>query len=244
MTTVSSMALNERGCSLLLQGSVSEGLESFKKALSVLKNEIKDRLTDLHLSDAPRKPLYQHESTAGTTGRCFCLLPTPVAYKKENERFWIFTCPLSIPRVTNGSACALWSNDSDVFTISFNVALGSHLQGVEQEMRRDYAAASHSFIVAMKMYNLSLSQCKSNGTIFSALNDHIYAAIFNNLCHVHVMLGERRQSTAYAEELLKIWFYLVDSGHATNEREAATHQLLLENACCLLMTSSNSAAAA
>jgi hypothetical protein len=237
-----------------LQGSMTEGLELFKKALSVLKNEIKDRLTDLnksdlHMSDAPQKPRYQHEEIDGINGACFCLLPTPEAYVKEHKRFWIFSCPLSMQKGTNGSSSAnRWSNDSDAFTLSFNVALASHLQGIEQEMRDDYAAATHSFTVAMKMYTLSLCQgqaiYKSNGVIFHTLNDHVYAAIFNNLAHVHAMLGEKRQSLAYAEQLLKTLFYLVDSGRVTTVREATTHKLLLENAQCLLMTSFISAAAA
>jgi hypothetical protein len=249
MTTVSSMALNERGRSLLLEGSVSEGLELFKEALSVLKNEIMHRSTEVYISDAPQKPLYQHEATAGTTGAFLDLLPASEVYMKEHKRFWIYALPLSIQRLRNGLRCDTWSNDLDAFTISFNVALASHLQGVEQEMGGYNDAARHSFMVAMKMYSLTLCQCqaiyKSSGvTISNTMNDHVYAAIFNNLVHVHAMLGERHQSMVYAEELLKTLFYLVDSGRVTTVREATTHKLLLENAHCLLMKSSNSAAAA
>jgi hypothetical protein len=107
MTTINSMELNERACFLLSQGRVSEGLELFKKALSVLKNEIQDRSRDLHLSDAPQKPLYQeHEATAGSTGSCFgWLLPAPKAHNKEYKRFWIYSQPLSMKRVPNSSEC-------------------------------------------------------------------------------------------------------------------------------------------
>jgi hypothetical protein len=250
MTTINSMELNERACFLLSQGSVSEGLHLFKLALSALKNEIKELSTDLNLSDAHTRPLYQeHDGTAGTTGAFFgWLLPAPEACKGECERFWIYSQPLSMQRITNSSACDKWSNHSDAFTVSFNVALASHLQGMEQEVGGDSNAASHSFMVAMNMYYLTLRQCQTNHTrnraIFNTLNDHVYAAIFSNLAHVHVMLGEPYRSTAVAEQLLKTLFYLVDSGRMTSVREVSIHQLLLENAYCLLIASSNSAAAA
>jgi hypothetical protein len=247
MTPVSSMALNERACSLLSQGNASDGLELFKKALSVLKNEITLRSTGLLLSDEPQNSSYQEqEATDGVAEACFYrLLPAPKACKNESQRFWMYSHPLSMQRATIGSACAMWSIHSNVFTLSFNVALASHLQGVEQEMGGDNDAARHSYLVAVRMYNLTLCQCqaiyKKNGAILNILNDHMCVAIFNNLVHVHAM---SYQSTAYAELLLKTLFYLVDSGRVTTVREAANHQMLLENACCLLMTSSNSAAAA
>jgi hypothetical protein len=251
MTTVSSMALNDRACFLLSQGYVSEGLELFKKALSVLKNEIRDQSTGSLNSVAQQKPQYQEREAAAVTndaGLFGWLTPAPKACTKEHGRFWIFSHPLSMQRVKHGSACAMWSNHADVFTISFNVALASHLQGCEQEVKGDHDAACHSFIVAIKMYNLTLYQCqaedKINMAMVNTLNGHVYAAIFNNLAHIHAMLGKRRQSTAYAEQLLKTLVYLVDSGRVTTFREATTHKLLLENAQCLLMTSSISAAAA
>jgi hypothetical protein len=251
MNTVSSMELNERGCLLLSQGNVSEGLEVFKKALSVLRKEINDRSRGQLLSVSARKPLYkQHVATAGTTGACLCwCIPFSKASEKEYELFWIFTRPLTMQMQANDSGRATWSK-SDAFTISFNVALASHLQGVEQALDGDYNLASHSFVVAMKMYELTLSQAK-NGAIFNTLNhhfntlnDHLYAAIFSNLSHVHAMLGETSHSVAFAEQLLKTLFYLVDSGRVTTVQEATTHKLLLENAYCLLMAPSNSAAAA
>jgi hypothetical protein len=61
-------------------------------------------------------------------------------------------------------------------------------------------AASHSFIVATKMYKLTLYKCHANqqndGAILNTLNNHVYAAIFSNLAHVHAMLGEISQSKA------------------------------------------------
>jgi hypothetical protein len=240
MTAGSSMLLNERACLLLSQGSVSEGLALFKKALSVLKNEIEDRSSDLLHSDATQNALYkEHNATAGTTG---------ASYFWEHERFWVYSRPLSMQRETNGSACVMWNYHSDAFTLTFNVALASHLKGIEQEMGGHYDAASHFFMVAMKMYNLTLCQCQTNyeenGVISNTLNDHIYAAIFNNLAHVEAMLGEISHSTAFAEQLLTTLFYLVDSGRVRTVRETMTHKLLLENAHCLLMASSNCAAAA
>jgi hypothetical protein len=250
MTTISSFELNERACFLLSQGSVSEGLALFKKALSALKREIKDRAMDLPVADTPQKPLCENkEATAGPTGACFCwLIPAPMACKEELSRFWIYSRPLSMQRVTNGSACVMWSNHSNAFTISFNVGLASHLRGVEQAMEGDNGAATHSFQVAMKLYKLALCQCQENyqdsSASFNTLNDHVYAAIFSNLAHVHAMLGEIRESTAFANQLLKTLFYLVDSGRVSTVLEATTHKLLLENAHCILMASSNSAAAA
>jgi hypothetical protein len=52
--------------------------------------------------------------------------------------------------VTNSSGQEMWSTSS-AFTISFNVALASHLHGVEQALKGDNVLASHSFMVAMKM---------------------------------------------------------------------------------------------
>jgi hypothetical protein len=252
MTSVSSVELNERACFLLSQGRVSEGLELFKKALSILKKEIKNgsMSTVMFHSNTPRNSNYQeHETTAGIAEACLCcLVPVPKACKKELERFWIYSRPLSMLRVTNGSTYSLWSNHSDALTISFNVALASHLRGVEQVMGGDLDAASHSFIVAMRMYKLALCQCQASsnktGAILNTLNDLVYAAIFNNLAHVHVMLGDSSQSTVFAEQLLKTLFYLVDSRLVTTIREVTTHKLLFENAYCLLMASFNSAAAA
>jgi hypothetical protein len=253
MTSVSFIELNESACLLLSQGSVSKGLDLFKKALSALKIEIQGQSTDLTLlpSEASLKLLYQEEqqATVGTVGGCFCcLLPATKASKKEHERFWIYSRPLSMQRVTDCSECLMWRNHFDVLTISFNVALASHLQGLEQELGGDSNAANHSFKVAMKMYTLTLCQCQASyqkhGVIFNKLIDHVYAAILSNLAHVYVMLGEMSQCTAYAEQLLKALFYLMDSGRVTTTREATTHNLLLENAHCLLMASSNSAAAA
>jgi hypothetical protein len=247
MNAVSTIDLNERGCFLLSQGRLSEGLEAFKKALAVLKREIYERSTDLLLSDTSQKSFHQeHEATARTTGQCISgLIPTPNASTREHERFWIFSRPLSMQVATEGSVLALCSN-SDAFTISFNVALGSHLHGVEQAMEGDNDRASHSFMVAMKMYNLTLSQAKykRSGVILNTLNDHLYAAIFNNLAHVHAMLGETSHSTVFAEQLLKTLFYLIGSGRVNTVQEATTHKLLLKNAHCLLMAPLNSAAAA
>jgi hypothetical protein len=58
------------------------------------------------------------------------------------------------------------------------------------------------------------------------------------------MLSESSHSTAFAEQLLNTFFYLVDSGRVTTVEEAETHKLLLENAHCLLMAPLNSAVAA
>jgi hypothetical protein len=238
MNTVSSTELNQRGCFLLSQGSVSEGLKVFKKALSVLKREI---------DETPQEPFYEvHKPTAGTTGAYICwLVPAPKASNKGHERFWIFSRPLSMHTVTNSSGEEMWST-SDAFTISFNVALASHLHGVEQALEGDNDRASHSFMVAMKMYNLTLSQANDTrtGAIFNALSDHLYAAIFSNLAHVYAMLGETSYSSAFAGQLLKTLFYLAGSGRVTTVEEVTTHKLLLENAHCLLMAPSTSAAAA
>jgi hypothetical protein len=247
MNTFTSIELNQRGCFFLSQGSVAEGLKEFKKALSVLKKELNDQSKDvLHLHSAP-KPLYhEHEVTAGTSGDWFCwLIPAPEVSKQERERFWIFSRPLSMQRVVEGSGHILCSN-ADVFTISFNVALASHLQGVEQELEGDYDQAIDSFIVAVKMYQLTLSQAnyERNGSTINILSGELYAAIFNNLAHVHAMSSESIHSTAFAEQLLQTLFYLVLSGHVTTVHEVTTHKMLLENAHCLLMSPSNSAAAA
>jgi hypothetical protein len=200
----------------------------------------KDRSSDLLHSDATQKALYkEHDATAETTGAsCFW----------EHERFLVYSCPLSMQRETNGSSCVMWNYHSDAFTLSFNVALATHLQGIEQEMGGHYDAANHSFMVAMKMYNLTLCQCQTNyeknGGILNTLNDHVYAAIFSNLAHMHAMLGEISHSTAFTEQLLTTLFYLVDSGRVRTVRETMNHKLLLENAHYVLMASSNSEAAA
>jgi hypothetical protein len=247
MTKVSSMDRNERGCFLLSEGKFSEGLVEFKKALSALKSEIKEWSRDLHPTDNPRKPLCQElEVTPRTTGEYFSLLiPTTKAYKEEYESFWIFSHPLAMERVTGGSELGMYCN-SDAFTISFNVALASHLHGVEQALEGSNDHARHSFMVAMKMYNLTLCQANYNrhGGEFNTLNGHLIAAIFSNLSHVHVMLGETIHSTLFAEQLLKTLFYLVVSGRVISPQDAATHKLLLENAYCRLMAPLNSAAAA
>jgi hypothetical protein len=205
------------------------------------------RTTDLILSDTPQKSYHQEqEATARTIGECISgLIPTPNASKREHERFWIFSRPLSIHMATEGSGLAMWSN-SDAFTISFNVALGSHLNGVEQALEGNNDLASRSFMAAMKMYNLTLTQAnyRRSGVIFNTLNDHLYAAIFSNLAHVHAMLGETSHSTVFAEQLLKTLFYLMGSGRVNTVPEATTHKLLLENAHCLLTAPLNSAAAA
>jgi hypothetical protein len=250
MTTVSSKELNERACFLLSQGSVSEGLELFKKALTVRKTEIKDRPTNLRLSDTAQKPLSQEpDTTAGMTGEHSCgFLPAHITCTTEHERFWIYSHPLSMQRVPQSLACAMLNENLDVFTLFFNVALASHLQGVEEERGGRYDAAHHSFSVAMKMYNLTLCQFHGsysiNGAILNTLNGHAYAAILGNLAHVHAMLGEMSQSVRFADHLLTTLFYLMDSGRVTTAREVLTHKLLLENTHCLLMASSNSAAAA
>jgi tetratricopeptide (TPR) repeat protein len=237
MCIVTSMDLNERGCSLLSQGRVSEGLQVFKKALFMLKKET---------HSAQMKPLVRgHQSTVAWTGAWFCwLIPTPIP-SKGHERFWIFSRPLSMQRATDDSGYVFFSN-SDAFTISFNAALASHLQGVEQEFEGDYDLARHSFLVAVKMYNVTLCQAnsKKSGVIFSTLSDHLYAVIFSNLAHVYAMLGKTKNSLAFAEQLLKILFYLVCCGRVPTRKMASTHKLLLENAHCLLMSPSNSAAAA
>jgi tetratricopeptide (TPR) repeat protein len=246
MNTVSSRELNQRGCFLLSQGSVSEGLIEFKKALFVLKNEI-DQAMDLLPSHSPPLSLYrEHEATAGKIKDWSgWLIPAPKVSKQDHERFWIFSCPLAMPIVEQAAGNVMRSN-SDVFTISFNVAVASHLLGVEQEFQGEYDKAIDAFLVAMKMYHLTLRlPSDTNFGVTSNLpSDELYAAIFNNLTHVHSMIGESIHSKAFAEQLLKHLFYLVDSGRVRSVQDIATHEVLFENVHCVLLSPSNSAAAA
>lgn len=250
MTALGSMTLNDRGCFLLSQGCVSEGLEMFKKALSALKSEVQDHEDDLNLSfEKPQKAIYRDcEATADDF--CCWLVPVaaPISSKNRQEPFWIYSCPLCIQGqgVPDGTAAAVRSFASDAFTVSLNVALASHLRAVEQVMDGDCDEASHSFLVAMKMYNLTLRQANNvdAAMFFNSRNDHVYAAIFNNLTHVHAMLGEPSHSLAHAEQLLGTLFYLLDSGRVVSAREAKAHSLFLQNAHFLLMAPSSSAAAA
>lgn len=246
MNLTTAMALNDQGCFLLSQSCVSEALEVFKRALSALKKETQGRPTDSLLSNPPLKNLYHEDGTASCDFTCSLIVVPSSFQKQQQERYKIYSRPLSIQAVPSTSSSFVRCTASDAFTISYNVALASHLQGVEQAMEGECDAASHSLLVAQKLYNLTLQQAnyKQDCGIANTRNDHIFAAIFNNLAHVHAMLGEGSHCLAYAQQLIKTLFYLLESGRVSSPQEVSAHKMFLENAHCLLMAPNVSAAAA
>ena len=138
------------------------------------------------------------------------------------------------------------SGASDVFTVSFNVALAAHLQGIQDSIDGDMDAAQQSFVIAFKMYNLTLQQSSQGNEDppVNTRNDLIFAAIFNNLAHVYAALDEDDYSVAAANQLLKALFFLVDSGRITSSQEVETHDAFMKNACLLTMDTRAIAAAA
>lgn len=236
-----SMTLNDRGCLLLTAGDVSGGLEAFKAALPELKREIQAHSTILLPASSSKTSLYQDRETHnGSADFCACPILDPLTLSRRETNFRLYTNPLPIQLGMRNGA-------SDAFTVTFNVALATHMQGIEHFLRKDSDAANHSFLVSSMMYRLTLHQSncvESDALIVNTRNDHVYAAIFNNLAHVYAMLGNVHDSQTYADQLLKTLFYLVDSGRVISPQEMATHKAFMKNGHDLTMASLTPAKAA
>lgn len=236
MTFTTPSMLNDEGCLLLSHGSFSAGLEAFKKALVAFKRQIQQggSTEDSTQSQTNLSP-EQSNGTCRYGGDFFAgSILAAASTQYQAERFWIYCRPL----LMQGSGVA------DALSVSFNVALASHLLGVQQMLEGDSDAAKHSFSVAMNMYNFILRQINSDQTLLVNSHELLYAAIFNNLAHVHAALGEDAHAVTYAQQLLKVLFYFVDSGILEETEEISTHNSFMENAFLLTLKFSVPAAAA
>jgi hypothetical protein len=226
---MNSSALNDHGCFLLANGSISQSLEFLKQALSTLKQEVQD---GRQVGCSARRP--QHKTLSLPSSSSLSCV------RRHQERFQIYSRPLLM------GESVVRSSVSDAFTITFNVALAAHLQGIESSLDGDMDAAHRFFTTALKMYYLTLRQNNDGNDCapLNSRNDLIFAAIFNNLAHVHAALGENDYSLAAAEQLLKALFFLVDSGRIVSSEEMQAHSFLMKNASMLVMPTSSTAAAA
>ncbi len=252
MTTISSKQLNDEGCSLLSRGSFSEGLEVFQKALVALKREIHE---GNHLCESrkdTKQSLNNLEQAHCNGPHCFsgdfvaATLPAAGTFHHHSDPFWIYARPLFMPEWVASSDNVQTFLVSASFTVCFNIALTSHLQGMEQWFEGDSDAADHSLWVAKKMYNLTLGQLRNEDEEFLTYirNDFLVAVIVNNLIHVHATLREDAPAMFYSEQLLTILFYFAITGVLAKVGAMSAHDSFMENATLLTMKSIAVAAAA
>ena len=235
----SSAALNDHGCFLLSNGCIPQGLTFLKQALTTLRHELQDEPEQVAVCNVH---LPQHK-LVGTPIAATDFLPSTIScFHVQQERFWIYSRPLLV------GECPERTSASDTFTVSFNVALGAHLHGTQYSIAGDMDEAYQSFVVALKMYNLTLQQatCSAEecGPCLNNRKDLIFAAIFNNLAHVYAALGQNDYAKAAAEQLMRALFFLVDSGRLSSLQEMQAHDSLLKNACLLTMKTQVTATAA
>jgi hypothetical protein len=133
------------------------------------------------------------------------------------------------------------------FAITFNFALTNHMRAIEFEVQGEHGLATSLFQMARELYILPLRQAQDAAMDLSFLGcreGYIFSAIFSNLAHVHVALGDNENAKNASGQLLQSLFFLSDTGRVATAKQIILFDLFMENAFHQLIESSLPAAAA
>ncbi|KAG7371494.1 hypothetical protein IV203_020064 [Nitzschia inconspicua] len=203
-------AINNEACSLLDSAEYGTAVGLFKEALTVLQTEISGSDSNIELFSERTKlcvPRIQNSSTS-------------FYFHQQTEHFgpWIYAQPLRIsPDESDVS-------NSHVFAVTFNMALACHLLATEFEDDSVGNDARQYFIKAKKLYQLPLKLIQESTSNFTSLMEEdlfLFAAVLNNISHVHSSLEEIECMMVYRHQLVKTLFFFIDAGVISHDRTFA-----------------------
>mmetsp|Transcript_18382 Transcript_18382/g.29628 ORF Transcript_18382/g.29628 Transcript_18382/m.29628 type:complete len:242 (-) Transcript_18382:579-1304(-) len=138
------------------------------------------------------------------------------------------------------------------FALTFNLALALHVRAIE--LANNGEKVLKPFNDAEALYKLSLRQATINldathgdlGLSFTEdRNGYVYAAIFNNLAHIHKALGKDLEAVASGIDLMNTLFWVVTRRPCPmRDGESKLFDAFMKNASQLTMASTFPAAAA
>eukprot|EP00539_Tryblionella_compressa_P008795 CAMPEP_0178797146 /NCGR_PEP_ID=MMETSP0745-20121128/11055_1 /TAXON_ID=913974 /ORGANISM="Nitzschia punctata, Strain CCMP561" /LENGTH=287 /DNA_ID=CAMNT_0020455689 /DNA_START=11 /DNA_END=874 /DNA_ORIENTATION=- len=264
----SATILNNKGYVLFSRGLVSESIEVFKLALSALKRELAqgqqsmaespslqhDRFHEKweSSSDYPANPL-------NASGSFFpmprMIHPSADASSFHNHRHcMVYSRPIFIHQ-EQANLADVSRDDSlagKAAAITFNLAIAYHLRAFEllssSRSSDDNKEASpdaindvvgRAFSVSRAMYELTLRQIQSAPRTSKLHRDGIvYAALLNNLSHVHETLAsgiknnqdQQAKCGFFEDELLKtVLFFVHSGGQVLTQLQLEQFQIFLQN---------------